>query len=173
MTSARSRTRLLFLPLVAFALLSIFAVPASAQVPYDVTKTLEVLGETISNCTTGLAEADFTLPDDVTPGYEVIAAGFAPDGTRREIFATVTPIGTSSDGSLVRTIHVSADGFKPCTTVSFTVRFTPPGPVVNGNALPLTGSEIGFLISLAGACLLLGIALIQGSRQRMRTSRAS
>ena len=155
------------------AFIAFFVPAASAQVGYDPSQKLEVLGESISNCTTGAVAADFTLADDVQPGYQVIAAGFDPNDQPRSVLAVVTPVGTTTNSNgVVVNIHVTSDGFKPCTTVKFSVRFPFPqtGPVVEGPALPFTGSKTGFLVAIASAAILIGIALVQGARIRARMS---
>src|SRR5205823_6095468 len=94
--------------------------------------------------------------------------GRDPSGQPRDVFANVTPLTASTNG-VPSQIHASADGFKPCTAVTFRVRFPFPaesGPAVSGNALPLTGSQTGFLVAVGATTILIGIALVQGASAR-------
>jgi hypothetical protein len=186
----RARALVLATAGVAFLLLS--AGPAHAQVGYDPSKTLEPLcNDNADNG--GLATCTATLPDDVTAGFDVIASGTGEDGLPRSVLADVsggTALGAphqleTAAGSRTivlashsmlagpggKVVTVSATGFKAGSTVKFTVRFTPEaasngGPVTSGGALPLTGSNIGFLLAVAAAVLLVGSALVTSTRSR-------
>jgi hypothetical protein len=168
---------------------------ASAQVGYDPTKTVVVLG-TVTADANGVASGTFDLPPGTTSGYECIAAGVDPGNQKLTELATVdssgTALGSSHDLELASgtlhavlasyaqstvsgTIHVTAAGFNPFSPVTFSVRYTPagtatsPGPVVTGGPLPLTGSDIGFLIAIAAAVLLVGTAFVTGGRAKRAT----
>jgi LPXTG-motif cell wall-anchored protein len=186
------RARALFLATAGVALVLLSAGPAHAQVGYDPSKTVEPLCNDTADGT-GFATCTATLPDDVTAGFEVIAAGTGADGLPRSVFADVS--GGSALGAprqletaagshtIVLASHsivagpggsvvtVSATGFKANSLVKFSVRFTPEaasngGPVTSGGALPLTGSNIGFLLAVAAAVLLVGSALVTSTRNR-------
>ncbi len=156
------------------------ATAAHAQVGYDPTKKLVPL-VTVTADANGDASADVTLPEDTTPGYEVIASGVDPAGQPRSVIANVSSgsgaLGSPSDAPIVliafqqtvnRSVHVSASGFKPASKVGFSVRYSVTAvegeTITAGGSLPLTGSNIGLLIAVGVATLLVGGALAGGSR---------
>jgi LPXTG-motif cell wall-anchored protein len=170
------------------------AAPAFAQVGYDPTKTVVVLGTAIADAN-GVASGTFPLPPGTTPGYEVIATGVDPSNQKLSEFATVDGAGTAlgtpqslelasgtqhialaayTQVGVVSPIHVTAAGFAAGSTVTFSVRYTPAsasstGPSTTGGPLPLTGSEVGLLVAIAGAVLLVGTGFVTGGRIKRAT----
>ncbi len=181
--------------LVLVALLG-SATAASAQVGYDPSKTVVVLG-TVTADANGVEHGTFDLPDGTTAGFQIIASGVDPSNHKLTEFATInssgTALGSSHDLELASgtvhhavlasyaqstvsgTVDETATGFDPFSPVTVSVQYTPagsttnPGPVVTGGPLPLTGSDIGFLIAIAAAVLLIGTAFVTGGRAKRAT----
>jgi hypothetical protein len=174
MEQRRARKALLVVA-VAATVLTPSAVAGAQDVGYDPTKVLVTLVSVTADAT-GCASADVILPAETTEGYEVIASGVDPDDERRSVLATVT--GDETAETVDRSVHVEACGFKPLSTVVLSVRYTAAPAAGSGGsssggsgALPLTGSNVGLLIALAAAALLLGSPLTLGTRLASRFSR--
>jgi hypothetical protein len=191
----RTKTAVLNLTVIAslaFLALVGSATAASAQVGYDPSKTVVVLG-TVTADANGVATGTFPLPPGTTPGYEVIASGDDPSNQKLTEFATVDSAGTAlgapqdlelasgsvhmvlaahTQSAVASPIHVTASGFNPFSSVTFSVRYTPAaanssnGQPVTSGPLPFTGSDVGFLVAIAGAVLLIGTALVTGGRAK-------
>ncbi len=71
-----------------------------------------------------------------------------------------------------RTITATATGFKPMSTVDFFVRYARAGGAAGEDAgdgaggLARTGSDVGLLVGIGGAMVVLGAGALWGRRQR-------
>lgn len=177
---------------LAACLMMAGSVPASAQevdeVGYDPSKVLVFLASVTAG-PDGTAVADLLLPEETAPGYEVTAEGVGPTDEFRGVLATVTDAeddegamgaeletaaGTLSirlasanvpaQAVADRSITATAEGFKPMSTVDFAVRY----PRVDAaGALGQTGSDVGGLVGMGAAMVVLGAGALWGRRQRI------
>lgn len=167
------------------------SVPVSAQevdeVGYDPSKVLVFLA-TVTASPQGVATADLVLPAETAPGYEITAEGVGPTDEFRGVLATVSDDEEDAMGAQIETsagtlriqltsavvpsqavdqsITATATGFKPMSSVDFSVRYPRDDANEGIGDLGRTGSDVGGLVGIGAAMVVLGAGALWGRRQR-------